>query len=116
LWFFVLEMMVNFVDKSILSSNWMCRYWDLVWSAPGIKGYFDVYANTTCLTVILAILSVQFWLRIWSKSELKILWFRINGTCFEVIVQNEDQVELSFKRMWDHSLEGKFVPLNIDKR
>ncbi|WJX65810.1 rhamnogalacturonan endolyase [Trifolium repens] len=57
-------------------------YWDLVWSAPRIKGYFDV----------------------------------INGTCFEVIVQNEDQVELSFKRMWDHSLEGKFVPLNIDKR
>lgn len=25
-------------------------------------------------------------------------------------------MELSFARMWDHSLEGKFVPLNIDKR
>jgi len=25
----------------------MCRYWDLVWSAPGSKGIFDVYANTT---------------------------------------------------------------------
>ncbi|XP_012571471.1 uncharacterized protein [Cicer arietinum] len=57
-------------------------YWDLVWSAPGSKGIFDV----------------------------------IKGTCFKVIVQNEDQVELSFKKMWDPSLEGKFVPLNIDKR
>jgi len=44
------------------------------------------------------------------------LWFRIHGTCFKVIVQNEEQVELSFTRMWDPSLEGKFVPLNIDKR
>lgn len=25
-------------------------------------------------------------------------------------------MELSFRRMWDPSLEGKFVPLNIDKR
>ncbi|XP_027356036.1 uncharacterized protein LOC113865571 isoform X3 [Abrus precatorius] len=57
-------------------------YWDLVWSAPGSKGIFDV----------------------------------IKGTCFKVIVQNEEQVELSFTRMWDPSLEGKFVPLNIDKR
>lgn len=24
----------------------MCRYWDLVWSAPGVKGGFDVYAYT----------------------------------------------------------------------
>ncbi len=44
------------------------------------------------------------------------LWSRIKGTHFEVIVQNEEQVELSFTRMWDPSLEGKFVPLNIDKR
>ena len=32
------------------------------------------------------------------------------------MVSTEEQVELSFTRMWDHSLEGKFVPLNIDKR
>lgn len=41
---------------------------------------------------------------------------RIKGTCFRVIVDTEEQVELSFTRMWDPSLEGKFVPLNIDKR
>ncbi|KAK4800460.1 hypothetical protein SAY86_020947 [Trapa natans] len=31
-------------------------------------------------------------------------------------MNNEEQVELSFVRMWDFSLEGKYVPLNIDKR
>ena len=34
----------------------------------------------------------------------------------EVVVKNEEQVELSFTRMWDPSLKGNFVPLNIDKR
>lgn len=74
----------NGVDNllEVLNKETNRGYWDLVWSAPGSKGIFDV----------------------------------IKGTCFEVIVQNEDQVELSFRRMWDPSLEGKFVPLNIDKR
>lgn len=74
----------NGVDNllEVLNKETNRGYWDLVWSAPGSKGIFDV----------------------------------IKGTCFEVIVQNEDQVELSFKRTWDPSLEGKFVPLNIDKR
>ncbi|KAJ7958894.1 Rhamnogalacturonate lyase family protein [Quillaja saponaria] len=40
----------------------------------------------------------------------------IKGTNFSVIVESEDQVELSFTRTWDPSLEGKLVPLNIDKR
>ncbi|KAH1253163.1 Rhamnogalacturonate lyase [Glycine max] len=40
----------------------------------------------------------------------------IKGTTFKVMVENEDQVELSFTRTWDVSLEGKLVPLNIDKR
>lgn len=41
---------------------------------------------------------------------------RIKGTKFEVIVENDEQVELSFTRTWDPSQEGKLVPLNIDKR
>ncbi|PKI73500.1 hypothetical protein CRG98_006081 [Punica granatum] len=57
-------------------------YWDLVWSAPGSRGIFDV----------------------------------IKGTSFNIVVNNEEQVELSFVRTWDFSLEGKYVPLNIDKR
>lgn len=40
----------------------------------------------------------------------------IKGTDFKIIVENEEQVEVSFTRMWDPSLSGKFVPLNIDKR
>lgn len=40
----------------------------------------------------------------------------IKGTVFKVIVENEEQVELSFTRTWDPSLKGKLVPLNIDKR
>ncbi|EEF35029.1 rhamnogalacturonate lyase B isoform X1 [Ricinus communis] len=38
------------------------------------------------------------------------------GTSFRVIVENEDQVEISFTRTWDPSLEGKLVSLNLDKR
>lgn len=41
---------------------------------------------------------------------------RIKGTNFEVIMENEEQIELSFTRKWDPSQEGKAVPLNIDKR
>ncbi|GAV85401.1 Rhamnogal_lyase domain-containing protein [Cephalotus follicularis] len=40
----------------------------------------------------------------------------IKGTTFNVVMENEEQVELSFTRTWDPSLEGKLVPLNIDKR
>ncbi|KVH98834.1 Carbohydrate-binding-like fold [Cynara cardunculus var. scolymus] len=41
---------------------------------------------------------------------------RIEGTSCEVIVETDDQVEVSFSRTWDSSLEGKHVPLKIDKR
>ncbi|XP_021911764.1 probable rhamnogalacturonate lyase B, partial [Carica papaya] len=41
---------------------------------------------------------------------------RIEATEFRVVVENEEQIELSFTRKWDPSLEGKIVPLNIDKR
>lgn len=40
----------------------------------------------------------------------------IKSTKFEVIMETEEQVELSFSRPWDPSLMGKLVPLNIDKR
>ncbi|XP_010060112.2 probable rhamnogalacturonate lyase B [Eucalyptus grandis] len=41
---------------------------------------------------------------------------RMNATKFNVIVENEEQVEISFTRMWDSSMAGQMVPLNIDKR
>ncbi|CAJ2643126.1 unnamed protein product [Trifolium pratense] len=40
----------------------------------------------------------------------------IKGSTFKVILEDEDQVEISFTRNWDASMEGKMVPLNIDKR
>ncbi|GFY96055.1 rhamnogalacturonate lyase family protein [Actinidia rufa] len=40
----------------------------------------------------------------------------LNGTSFEVVTENEEQVELSFKRTWDTSLQGEHAPLYIDKR
>ncbi|CAN1766502.1 Rhamnogalacturonate lyase [Linum perenne] len=33
-----------------------------------------------------------------------------------IITENEEQVELSFTRNWNSSIEGKHVPLDIDKR
>ncbi|CAN0838725.1 Rhamnogalacturonate lyase [Linum grandiflorum] len=40
----------------------------------------------------------------------------ISGTHFSVVVHTEEQIEISFTRMWEPSLEGKAIPLNIDKR
>lgn len=45
-----------------------------------------------------------------------VVFCRIKGTDFGIILQEEDQVEVSFTRNWDPSLEGRVVPLNIDKR
>ncbi|XP_047976988.1 rhamnogalacturonate lyase-like [Salvia hispanica] len=41
---------------------------------------------------------------------------RIQAKKFEVVVESEEQIELSFSRKWDTSLQGKLPPLNIDKR
>ncbi|XP_031390126.1 probable rhamnogalacturonate lyase B isoform X2 [Punica granatum] len=41
---------------------------------------------------------------------------RIKGTSFNIIVENEEQAEISFTRIYDSSQEGKMVPLNIDIR
>lgn len=40
----------------------------------------------------------------------------IFATDFKVIEVTEEQVELSFSRPWDPSLQGKVAPINIDKR
>ncbi|XP_047964301.1 probable rhamnogalacturonate lyase B [Salvia hispanica] len=40
----------------------------------------------------------------------------IKATTFNVIKDSEEQVEVSFSRPWDPSMQGKLIPLNIDKR
>ncbi|XVF64927.1 hypothetical protein PTKIN_Ptkin09bG0205900 [Pterospermum kingtungense] len=60
-----------------------------------------------------------YWDLVWSKtgSTGTTGTFDVfKGTSFNVIVENEDQVEVSFTRTWDFSLEGDVVPLNLDKR
>ncbi|KAI3806676.1 hypothetical protein L1987_22589 [Smallanthus sonchifolius] len=53
-----------------------------------------------------------YWDVVWSPPESS----GTKGTSCEVILETEDRVELSFSRTWDSSLEGKLVPLKIDKR
>ncbi|KAL1308753.1 hypothetical protein AAHE18_17G129000 [Arachis hypogaea] len=60
-----------------------------------------------------------YWDVVWSKegsAGTTGTFERIVGTSFNVIVENEEQIEISFTRMWDPSMEGKLSPLNIDKR
>ncbi|KAF7138573.1 hypothetical protein RHSIM_Rhsim07G0213900 [Rhododendron simsii] len=40
----------------------------------------------------------------------------LDGTGFKVVVEDEEQIELSFTRPWDPSLQPDHSPLNIDKR
>ncbi|KAH9756096.1 rhamnogalacturonan endolyase [Citrus sinensis] len=60
-----------------------------------------------------------YWDLVWGGDGIKRkkgLLDRIEATNFAVIEEHEEQVELSFTRTWDSSLEGKVVPLKIDKR
>lgn len=60
-----------------------------------------------------------YWDLVWNKtgsSGTTGTFDRIKGTKFSVIVENEEQVEISFTRNWNPSLEGQLVPLNIDIR
>ncbi|KAL7617886.1 hypothetical protein Lser_V15G00035 [Lactuca serriola] len=60
-----------------------------------------------------------YWDVVWSppgSAGTKGTLERIAGTSCEVVIETEDQVELSFSRTWDSSDEGKLVPLKIDKR
>lgn len=41
---------------------------------------------------------------------------RIIGTSFNIIVENDEQAEISFTRMYNRSQQGSMVPLNIDIR
>lgn len=43
-----------------------------------------------------------------------VLLSRLEGTRFQVIAQSEDQVEVSFTRMWNGSATQ--LPLNVDRR
>ncbi|RWW66961.1 hypothetical protein BHE74_00025631 [Ensete ventricosum] len=58
----------------------------------------------------------SYWDMVWSEPQGSGIFDVIQGSHFEIIHEDENQVEVSFTRNWDPSLEGKLVPLNIDKR
>lgn len=57
---------------------------------------------------------LQVHLHYWNADQLLRLHFAQFYHCN--FVQNEEQVELSFKRPWDSSLKDEHSPLYIDKR
>ncbi|CAL9167744.1 unnamed protein product [Musa hybrid cultivar] len=57
-----------------------------------------------------------YWDLVWSEPQGSGIFDVIQGTHFEIIHEDENQLEVSFTRNWDPSLQGKLVPLNIDKR
>ncbi|RLM60662.1 putative rhamnogalacturonate lyase B isoform X2 [Panicum miliaceum] len=58
-----------------------------------------------------------YWDLLWNPPGQKTgIFDMIKGTEFRIIYHDENQAEVSFTRNWDPSLEGKAVPLNIDKR
>ncbi|THU63920.1 hypothetical protein C4D60_Mb01t20940 [Musa balbisiana] len=58
-----------------------------------------------------------YWDVVWNPSDRDSGIFDIIlGTEFDVVQQDANQVEVSFRTQWNPSHGGKLVPLNIDKR
>ncbi|KAJ4807300.1 Rhamnogalacturonate lyase [Rhynchospora pubera] len=59
-----------------------------------------------------------YWDVFWSYpgSERDAVMDTLDGTEFQAVVEREDQVEISFKRNWEPSLQYKFSYLNTDIR
>ncbi|XP_058081837.1 uncharacterized protein LOC131229814 [Magnolia sinica] len=57
-----------------------------------------------------------YWDLNWNEPGRLAIFDVIKGTSFKVILEDENQVEVSFTRTWDPSLNGTLIPLNIDKR
>ncbi|XP_026415560.1 probable rhamnogalacturonate lyase B isoform X2 [Papaver somniferum] len=57
-----------------------------------------------------------YWDVVWGEPGHKDYFDKLKATTFKVIVQNENQIEVSFSWKWDISLKGKLAPMNLDKR
>ncbi|XP_009771423.1 uncharacterized protein LOC107773907 isoform X2 [Nicotiana tabacum] len=56
-----------------------------------------------------------YWDIVWNKPDKPGIFDKLHATDFNVIMADENQVELSFKRTWD-SLNNSHLSMNIDKR
>ncbi|XP_019053046.1 PREDICTED: probable rhamnogalacturonate lyase B [Nelumbo nucifera] len=57
-----------------------------------------------------------YWDTVWNEPGRDIIFDRMEGSAFKVIMNNTKQIELSFTRAWNYSLKGRVIPLNIDTR
>ncbi|KAJ6994543.1 rhamnogalacturonate lyase B-like [Populus alba x Populus x berolinensis] len=57
-----------------------------------------------------------YWDVVWNKPGDSIIFDRLVATDFRVIMEDENQVEVSFTKTWDLSMGKSTVPLNVDKR
>ncbi|XP_012081709.1 probable rhamnogalacturonate lyase B isoform X2 [Jatropha curcas] len=57
-----------------------------------------------------------YWDVVWNKPGDRIIYDRLQATNFSVVMENEDQVEVSFSKRWRPSMGESTVPLNVDKR
>ncbi|URD72612.1 Rhamnogalacturonate lyase [Musa troglodytarum] len=58
-----------------------------------------------------------YWDLVWNPSDGDSgIFQKIQGTEFDVVQQDANQAEVSFRTQWDPSHRGNLVPLNIDKR
>ncbi|CAI9111385.1 OLC1v1011603C1 [Oldenlandia corymbosa var. corymbosa] len=54
-----------------------------------------------------------YWDLVWGRHETTDL---LEATRYNVVMETEDQVEISFTRKWNVSLGHRMAPLNVDKR
>ncbi|OAY54379.2 hypothetical protein MANES_03G066613v8 [Manihot esculenta] len=57
-----------------------------------------------------------YWDVVWSRPRDSNIFDKVQATKFSIIVQNEDQVEISFSKIWSPSMDKTTVPLKVDKR
>ncbi|KAJ4840417.1 hypothetical protein Tsubulata_009253, partial [Turnera subulata] len=58
-----------------------------------------------------------YWDVVWNEPGKRSGYDRLKGTGFKVVVQDEEQIELSFTRTWNFSSSsGSLAPVNVDKR
>ncbi|KAK3016424.1 hypothetical protein RJ639_006191 [Escallonia herrerae] len=58
-----------------------------------------------------------YWDVVWTELEhAQDTYDKLEGTKFKVVMEDEDQVEISFTKHWYPSRNGTGIPLNVDKR
>ncbi|EEF35155.1 lyase, putative [Ricinus communis] len=57
-----------------------------------------------------------YWDVVWNIPGTHVSYDRLKGTNFSVVMEDENQVEVSFTRTWNASVGNWTAPLNVDKR